>query len=107
MDAKEELETVLDKLRETLKQMQKDPRCIEDNQFENAVQKLHAVVRDQSQRLTDLETDYFKNQAELKEQIAELDKKTDNLKNFLDKASTTLEIVGAIEQIVKFFHPFV
>lgn len=60
MDEKVQLEQILGKLRTALRKMQDDARCSEDTEFENGVQKLNALVRGLSSKLTSLETDYFK-----------------------------------------------
>jgi site-specific recombinase len=108
MDEKLQLEQILDKLRTALKKMQDDPRCSEDTEFENAVQKLHALVRGVSNKLNALETDYFKAQiANFQIVLDSVQLDADRLHDLVSGASKTIEVVGAIEQIVKVLHPLV
>lgn len=108
MDEKLQLEQILGKLRTTLRKMQDDPRCSRDIDFENGVQKLHALVRDLSSKLTSLETDYFK--AQIAKFLIVLDSAqldADVLHDLVDGTGKTIEIIGAIEKIAKVLHPFV
>lgn len=108
MDERELLEKSINKLTASLKVLQKDPRCNRDNEFENAVQKLNAFIEEQSQKLTDLETDYFKDKSgNFKDEIIKLENHADHLQNSLDNAQDAVQIIGAIEAIIKVFHPVV
>lgn len=106
MDEMQRLEQVLAKLRTALRKMQEDPRCSEDTDFENAVQKLHGIVRKLSDKLTSLETDYFNAQIarfQIGLDIIQLD--ADRLHDLLSGTAQTIEVVGVIEQLAKVLHP--
>lgn len=108
MNKKEKQESLIAKLASTLAAMQEDPRCLEDTAFENAVQKLHKLLQAQRKALTEMETAYFNSKGlDFKQEIDQLNQQADHLQDLLDKGSDTIKIVGAIEDIIKFFHPLI
>ncbi len=107
MDEKDQLDQILTKLRKTLENLQSDERCFNEDTFESAVQKLNTTIRKLSEKLTEQETDYFKSQsASFAADVAKADEHADNLQALVEGAGTTVQIIGAIEQVIKIVHPW-
>jgi len=107
MDIYEQLSKQLHRIRSMVRELQADPRCLEDSDLENAAERLNSFAREESQKLADLETNHLVDRkAELEEAVQKLALHTDLVEDNLE-SENALETTRAIDDLLKACTPLV
>ncbi|MBA4026717.1 MAG: hypothetical protein C0473_00595 [Cyanobacteria bacterium DS3.002] len=99
-------EEQLAKLRKTLQLMSDDEKYSSDDQHALATEALYTAVRALSKTLRDQRTEFFQQHLSgNREMVNELEIHIDNLARAAEQGKTGVELIGAVEKVLKILHP--
>lgn len=99
-------EEQLAKLRRTLQQMSDDEKYSSDDQHALATEALYTAVRALSKTLREQRTEFFQQHLSgNREMVNELEIHIDNLARAAEQGKASVEIIGAVEKLLKVLNP--